>query len=389
MGPQGGQVIDQTPEPGKPAVFGTGVSVVLGSPPADLTAVPQLIGDSYSKAIRDLSANNLRPGNITGDLKGLVQSQGTPAGTQVRVDTPVNLQMSAPAVTVPPLLGLDRSAALQALAAVGLITGNISGLRDGVVISQSPEAGEQKPSGSEVAITLGSAAPPSITVPDLTNLSLSAATSELGKIGLRLGHESGSASGQVLSQIPAASTQVTPHSTVDVTLTQEVLAVVPDLTGLSDQAAAAKVLSAQLQVGPILGNTPTNESSSALVVTQSPAAGSHVPVDTVVSFAVSVAPRGWPWAAGGGFVGLLGASAIFYLRWIRPEAADGATSNPVITPVAAQVTVRGLSAKHRITFSQSPRVQHEMTFRTNRGTSSCVIRQQPQITSSERQRKSL
>ncbi len=392
-GPQGGQVIRQTPSAGNPAFVGSGVSIVLGAPPAAYATVPQLAGDSQSDAILALSASNLRPGTIAGDAGGLVQAQGIPAGTQVPADTPVNLQMSAPTVAVPSLLGLDKAAALQTLAAAELGPGNVDGPQDGTVRSQSPGAGEPVQRGSQVAMTLGGAAQPLISVPDLTNLSLSAATGALSRSGLRLGHPSGPASGLVVNQNPAAQAQVIRDSTVDVTLTAEAVALVPDLRGLSDEAAAAKIVAAHLQVGPILGQSSTNGDASALVVTQSPAPGSQVPADTVVSLALAVPTRGWPWAAGGGFVGLLGASAFFYPRLRRRSVrqalggGNGSTGGSTSAPVEPHFAARALTAKPEIRVSQSPHVQHEMMFRTSRGSASWIIAQPPSIIASGKQRR--
>jgi 6-phosphogluconolactonase (cycloisomerase 2 family) len=130
-------------------------------------------------------------------------------------------------VAVPSVAGQTQSAATSALIAAGLKVGTITDatsatVATGSVISENPAAGAKVSPGSDVSLTLSSG-PAQVAVPNVVGSSQSAATSSLTSAGLKLGTVSTSSSatvpaGEVISETPAASTNVAVGTAVDLTV---------------------------------------------------------------------------------------------------------------------------------------------------------------------------
>ena len=121
---------------------------------------------------------------------GQVLEQNPPADRQVDEGTAVDIVLSqAPApVTVPRLDGLTVAGAQAALEAIGLRLGdqsteNSETVNDGLIISQSPAAGQEVPKDTAVDIVV-SAGPSVIIVDDVTCLTFSNAKARLEGAGL-------------------------------------------------------------------------------------------------------------------------------------------------------------------------------------------------------------
>ena len=115
-------------------------------------------------------------------------------------------------------------------------------------------------------------------MPDLTGLSKSDAEAQLKKMGLKLGSVyekySNEEAGTVIKQDPKAGTKISRGQTVDLTVSkgkQSHKVSVPDVTGVSLDAAKAALQSRGLRVGSV--SKQESRQAAGTVISQSPASG--------------------------------------------------------------------------------------------------------------------
>jgi len=175
-----GQVIDQRPAPETVVEGGSTVSIRVSTGPLTRT-VPEVTTLPIEGASFNLGKAGFQLGTITLADNPLVRKGGVvgtdpPAGTVLPRDTPVNLVVSSgpPPAAVPRVTGLAQAAAAAELDGLGFVigqvtqTGAVADPLDGVVLSQSPEAGTQLRPGEVVTITVRKAAVPPPTLPPTT-----------------------------------------------------------------------------------------------------------------------------------------------------------------------------------------------------------------------------
>jgi serine protease len=139
-----------------------------------LSVVPDVTGQTQAAAGQALTAANLEVGTLTTQASatvasGSVISQSPVAGTTVASGKGVVLVVSSGAptqVAVPNVVGQTQTAATNAITAAGLAVGTITQqssttVASGTVISESPAAGTQVASGSSVSLVVSSGPPPS------------------------------------------------------------------------------------------------------------------------------------------------------------------------------------------------------------------------------------
>ena len=143
----------------------------------------------------------------------------------MNVGSAVNLVVSTGVaqVAVPNVVGQTRAAATAAIQAGGLVVGTVttassSTVATGSVISESPSAGTQVNAGSAVSLVVSTGVA-QVPVPNVVNQTQAAATTAIQSVGLVVGtvttaSSSTVASGSVISESPAAGTQVNPGSAV-------------------------------------------------------------------------------------------------------------------------------------------------------------------------------
>jgi beta-lactam-binding protein with PASTA domain len=199
------------------------------------------------------------------------------------------------AAEVPNVIGLTQTAAEAAIVAerltVGAVTqANSATVPIGHVISQDPAAGSKLKSRRAVnlVVSLGAA------VPDVVGLTQANAQSAITSAGLTVGGVTMTNSitvpiGTVISQTPAAGTNVAPGSRVDLVVSLGVA--VPNVVGSPQAAAQTALTAAGLTVGVVsTANSLTVPLGS--VISQNPTAGTNVAagsaVDLVVSLGVTV-----------------------------------------------------------------------------------------------------
>jgi beta-lactam-binding protein with PASTA domain len=131
------------------------------------------------------------------------------------------------------------------------------------------------------------------TVPDVRNMTESAAGTAIQAAGLAVGSPSHTcsdsvASGKVISQNPAGGTPVAGGSTVNLTVsTGNCTVPVPNVVGMTESAAGPAITAAGLTVGTAKAWQCSDTVASGNVVSQKPASGSSAAVGSAVLLTIS------------------------------------------------------------------------------------------------------
>jgi probable HAF family extracellular repeat protein len=199
-------------------------------------------------------------------------------------------------VGVPAVVGLSQAAAQAAIVNAGLLVGTVTTQSSttvpaGTVISQSPIPCGTVAAGTLVSLTVSSGPPP-VAVPNIVGGTQNAAYMAMNAAGLVVGTITQTSSstvpqGNVMSQTPTAGTLVASGSMVNFVVSSgPPLIAVPNLVGLTEQAAVAALTGAGLAVGTI---TPQVSSTVAefIVTAQYYSAGTMTYPGTAISFVFS------------------------------------------------------------------------------------------------------
>jgi len=194
--------------------------------------VPNVVNLTQAAAATAITGAGLTVGTVTQQSNatvpaGSVSSQNPTAGVGVTAGSAVNLVVStgpvpAPGpVPVPNVVNLTQTAATNAITGAGLVLGTVSQQSSttvpaGSVIRQTPASGTSVSLGSAVSVVVSTGP---VAVPNVVNLTQSAATTAITGAGLTLGAVSQASSatvpsGSVISQNPAAGTSVAAGSAV-------------------------------------------------------------------------------------------------------------------------------------------------------------------------------
>jgi eukaryotic-like serine/threonine-protein kinase len=221
-----GEVVDQDPDPGEEADEGSTVTLEVSEGPGDVR-VPSVENLPERLAIKELNDAGLKA-NVDRESsdtvrEGLAIRTVPREGAEVQRGTRVRLLVSSgpEQIAVPDVTGLSRDSAEGRLRDEGLgvsVEEIESDEPEDQVISQSPAGGTQVDRGSAVTITV-SVGRPRVTVPDVTGLSPSAASSRLRALGLVPSRQERPVTnpdedGQVLEQRPGAGAEVEKGRTV-------------------------------------------------------------------------------------------------------------------------------------------------------------------------------
>jgi len=309
-----GRVISQTPTGGTSVLYGSAVNLVVSSGPCPVT-VPDVVGQDQVAAQGTLTAAGFVIGSVSAVCNnsvpaGNIISQSPSGGATALYGSTVTLVVSTgncPASTaVPDVIGQTQAAATTAITGVGLVVGTVTEqcsdtVASGSVISQNPPAGVIMSSGSTVALVISSGPCPAqtVAVPDVAGLEQGQAETEINGAGLAVASpplqvcSDTVAAGKVISQFPAAGTQVTPGSAVLLVISTGScgtggiqVVTVPSLVGQSQANARAALSAASLNLGQV--STQCSDTVPAgNVVSQYPASGTSVPEGTPVALVVS------------------------------------------------------------------------------------------------------
>jgi YVTN family beta-propeller protein len=186
--------------------------------------VPNMVGDTQATATAAISAAGFIAGAVTRQASvsvapGTVISQSPAAGGLAGSGAPIALVVSS-GVAVPNVVAQTQVAAGTAITGAGLTLGTVTqqssaAVTPGTVISQKPAAGTDVAGGSQVSLIVSSG----ITVPNVVGQAQAAATTAITGAGLTVGtvtqqSSNSVASGSVISENPAAGTNVAGGSQV-------------------------------------------------------------------------------------------------------------------------------------------------------------------------------
>ncbi len=297
-----GIVITHSPTAGGSVVVGTTVALTISKGPQPVV-VPSVVGLTHSTAATTITTAGLALGVVIEEYSatvpsGLVIAQLPAAGGSVPFGSAIALTISKgpQTVSVPDVVGMTQAVAQTTIVDADLIAGTVTRqcsntVSTGLVISQTPLAGHQAPSGSAVALTVSTGLCPA-TVPDVVGLPQSAASTAIIGAGLTMGTLTQQCSntisaGSVISQTPLASQQVLSGSTVALTVSTGFCPVTaPDIVGMTQEAASTAIIGAGLTVGTVTQRC-SNTVPTGSVISQSPLAGQQVQYGSSLELSVS------------------------------------------------------------------------------------------------------
>ncbi len=256
--------------------------------------VPNVVGSPQATAEAAITSANLLVGVVTPVNSatvpiGTVISQDPSAGINVVPGSPVDLVISG--VTVPNVVGLAQASAQSAITVAGLTVGtgataNSATVPIGNVISQTPAAGTNVLPGNAVTLVVSLGT----AVPNLVGLTQAAAQTAITAVGLTVGTGTTTNSATVPAGMVISQTP-TAGSNVPpgsaVALVVSLGAKVPNVVGLTQAAAETAITSGGLTVGTVTTATSTTVPAGT-VISQSPAAGANVAPGTAVTLVVSL-----------------------------------------------------------------------------------------------------
>ncbi|MHC4648529.1 MAG: Stk1 family PASTA domain-containing Ser/Thr kinase, partial [Planctomycetota bacterium] len=271
--------------------------VSLGQP-----AVPDVVGQTEADANTAITAvDNLTVGTATYEYSdtvaaGNVISQNPAGGTGVAIGSSVDLVVSLGQPVVPDVVGQMEADANTAITAVdNLIAGSTiyeysDTITAGLVISQSPVSGTTVAVGSLVDLVVSLGQP---VVPDVVGQAEADANTAITAVdNLTVGsvtyeYSDTVASGNVISQNPAAGTTVPIGSSVDLVISLG-QPIVPDVVGQAEADANSAITAVDnLTVGSVAYEYSDTVPVSH-VISQNPAASTGVPIGSSVDIVVSL-----------------------------------------------------------------------------------------------------
>jgi eukaryotic-like serine/threonine-protein kinase len=194
--------------------------------------VPDVVGLTESEARDELEAVELDAETDTQPSRrpvGQVIAQDPEAGETAREGDTVTITVSGgPRETdVPNLEGLTQDDAEQALEEARLEVGDVTeeasdDVEEGIVLSQSPEAGEQVARGTPVDLVVSSG-PETVVVPSVIGLSEQDAVANLEQAGLDVDvqrDQNEAPEGQVFAQDPGAGEELSAGDVVTITVSE-------------------------------------------------------------------------------------------------------------------------------------------------------------------------
>jgi beta-lactam-binding protein with PASTA domain len=303
-----GTVLETSPTANTKVGCGTAVNLVLAVEKS--CYVPDnLYGLTQAAATEALTGAGLTLGNVSeredsSAEEGTVLESTPDPGSQATCGSAVDLVLSSGppcTVTVPHVVGgyLNDDGTDSDLAGVGLVVGKVTERPDhngpGEIIDSSPTEGTTVACHSAVDLVISSGPAP-IAIPDLRGLTVDEATSKLTGLGLQRGGiteqpDATVADGDVINSSPAAGTSVAPGSTVDLTVSTGPAPVdVPDVRGLTVDAATTKLVDAHLTLGTTPSTIYDSDIPKGSVISTTPVAGTSVAPGTPVNLTISAGP---------------------------------------------------------------------------------------------------
>ena len=255
-----GVVLSQRPVAGVEVEAGARVRIVVGRKQIETVTVPKVVGMTRGRASTTIRKAGLRTGRISyadGEKAGQVIRQSPSAGAEVTKGTSVHLVVARPEskdekkedkkddesakVKVPRVVGMQHAQASAALRRAGLRAGRLTyadGKKADQVVRQNPAAGAKVAKGSSVGLVVVRRASKDkkkddkkddesakVGVPNVVGLAVGKARGDIRKVGLKVGKVTrrkvkNARKNTIVSQSPAAGTEVAKGSKVDLVLAQ-------------------------------------------------------------------------------------------------------------------------------------------------------------------------
>ena len=299
-----GIVIRTEPSAGTAVPLESFVTVVV-SVGEEEVGVPNVIGENVDVARARIEAQGFTVGTIEYQLtedvdENIVISQNPSGGATATPASEVDLVVSSGpfSIDVPNVAGKTAETAILQLTQAGFekITTDEEPSNDvleGFVIETNPAAGQTVPRDATI-IVIVSSGPEPVEIPNLVGQSRSRAESQLNNLGLLLVVSNETVEvpldsgliGNVAEQSPSAGTEAEVGSEVVVRLGIAVQVTVPNLVGLTSQAAQDAAAGVGLNLD-IVDTTITNDQNRRnTVATQTPTAGATVDEGSFVNVTV-------------------------------------------------------------------------------------------------------
>jgi beta-lactam-binding protein with PASTA domain len=293
-----GLVMSQNPAGGTFVLTGSFVSIVvsLGLPVVpDVVDMPEADAILAITAVDNLTVSTVNYENSDTVAAGLVISQAPAGGTVVSAGSSVDLVVSLGQPVVPNVVGISASEAVTTIEAVDHLAAAQSYAYDnntpfGYVVNQNPAAGTVVSMGITVNIVISLGRP---LVPGVVGLSEAEARTAIeGVDELQVGTVSYAysptvAAGFVISQDPAGGTAVPIGTSVDFVVSLGQSSTVPAVAGATKAEAITAITAAGLTVGSVTYEY-NDVVTAAVVIRQSPDAGTVLVAGSSVDFAVSM-----------------------------------------------------------------------------------------------------
>jgi serine/threonine-protein kinase len=257
---------------------------VAGLTAADTKEVPRVVGQQLLQArqVLEQAGFEVEESRVRSEARfDQVVDQDPNPREEAEEGSTVVLEVSGGpgTVRVPTVRGLPQAVAIEALDKRDLKATvdrrPSESIEKGIAVRTVPAAGEEVERGERVQLFVSSG-PEQVEVPDLTGLSRDSAEDLLAAAGLQAAveeRESEEPEDDVISQDPAAGTEVDRGSTVTITVSTGIETVsVPNVVGLSRRDAVAQLREVGLVAAPREVDV-TDASQDGVVTDQRPAAG--------------------------------------------------------------------------------------------------------------------
>ncbi len=290
-----GTVLSQAPAGGQRATIGSDVNVVVAAPITVL--VPGLVGRTEAEARQLLAGAELLAGSMTNRESrlppGTVLVQSITQGTRIEIGRNVDMTVARPVtVLVPDLVGRNESENRSLLDAAELLAGSTTSRESreppGTVLAQSITPGSRVEIGRDVDVTIARLV--TVLVPELVGRNESEARSLLEGTELVAGdiqhQESPAQPGTVLAQSLNPGSRVEIGTPVPMLVAVVETVAVPDVVGLSIEAARRELVVARLEVGSE-GLLETRIEEENTVLEQSRQAGTVAAVGTPINLVIA------------------------------------------------------------------------------------------------------
>ena len=270
------------------ALIGALLYVILsGALTTEKKEVPRVVGEQLvtARAIMERAGFEVDTERVrSAQPFDQVVDQDPNASEEAEEGSTVTLEVSdgPGTVLVPPVANLSQRQAIDTLEDAGLkVTVDrepSDTIKKDFAIRTLPREAKEVPKGQRVRLFVSSG-PEQVTVPDVTGVSRDSAEARLRDDGFAVSvveQESDEPDGDVISQDPAAGTELSRGSTVTITVsTGRPQVDVPDVIGLSEDSARSRLTSAGLK--PVTQErTVTDPTQDGMVVEQRPASGTQV-----------------------------------------------------------------------------------------------------------------